>query len=120
MRTANDLNPATDTHLTVPCGTVSAAGERASVIVVEHDMDFVRQLDAPVTVLHMGSVFTQGTFEELSGDDRVIDIYLGAHHGNGSPVDDHVSASNGPLDTSSEVANGTSSGRGPADADADA
>ena len=63
---------------------VRELGERASVIVVEHDMDFVRQLDAPVTVLHMGSVFTQGTFEELSGDDRVIDIYLGAHHGTSS------------------------------------
>ena len=97
---------------------VRELGERASVIVVEHDMDFVRQLDAPVTVLHMGSMFTQGTFEELSGDDRVIDIYLGAHHGNGGPVDDHRSASNGPDDAGSEVAKGTSSGRGSADADA--
>ena len=97
---------------------VRELGERASVIVVEHDMDFVRQLDAPVTVLHMGSVFTQGTFEELSGDDRVIDIYLGAHHSNGGPVDDHVSASDGPADAGSEAANGTSNGRGSADADA--
>ncbi len=70
---------------------VRELGERASVIVVEHDMNFVRQLDAPVTVLHMGSLFTQGTFEELSGDDRLIDIYLGAHHGNGSPADDDAS-----------------------------
>ena len=66
---------------------VRELGEKASVIVVEHDMDFVRQLDAPITVLHMGSMFTQGTFEELSGDDRVIDIYLGAHHGNGETAD---------------------------------
>ena len=58
---------------------VSVLGEQASVIVVEHDMDFVRQLDAPITVLHMGSLFTQGSFDELSSDDRVIDIYLGAH-----------------------------------------
>ena len=62
---------------------VAQLGERASVIVVEHDMDFVRRLDAPITVLHMGSLFTQGRFEELSNDDSVIDIYLGAHHGNG-------------------------------------
>ena len=58
---------------------VTVLGEQASVIVVEHDMDFVRQLDAPITVLHMGSLFTQGSFDELSSDDRVIDIYLGAH-----------------------------------------
>ena len=68
-------------------GLVRELGEGASVIVVEHDMDFVRQLDAPITVLHMGSMFTQGTFEELSNDDRLIDIYLGAHHGNGDSED---------------------------------
>ena len=66
-------------------GLVRELGERASVIVVEHDMDFVNQLDAPITVLHMGSMFTQGSFEELSNDDRVIDIYLGAHNGDGGP-----------------------------------
>ena len=74
---------------------VRELGETASVIVVEHDMDFVRQLDAPITVLHMGSMFVQGTFEELSGDDRVIDIYLGVHHGNGGPADDRGSAPSG-------------------------
>ncbi len=52
-------------------------GRQASVVVVEHNMEFVRQLDAPVTVLHMGSYFTQGSFEELSRDQRLIDIYLG-------------------------------------------
>lgn len=56
---------------------VTQLGERASVIVVEHDMNFVRQLDAPVTVLHVGSVFLQGSFAELSNDERVVDIYLG-------------------------------------------
>jgi len=61
---------------------VRQLGENASVVVVEHDMDFVRQLDAPITVLHMGSMFTQGTFDELANNDRVIDIYLGSHHGN--------------------------------------
>ena len=66
---------------------VRELGQRASVIVVEHDMDFVRQLDAPITVLHMGSMFTQGSFEELANDDRVIDIYLGAHNGNGTADD---------------------------------
>ena len=97
---------------------VRELGKTASVIVVEHDMDFVRQLDAPITVLHMGSMFVQGTFEELSGDDRVIDIYLGAHHGNGGPADDRGSAPSGPVDADSDVADGASIDGGSADADA--
>ena len=97
---------------------VRELGETASVIVVEHDMDFVRQLDAPITVLHMGSMFVQGTFEELSGDDRVIDIYLGAHHGNGGPADDRESAPSGPADTDSDAADGASASGGSTDADA--
>ncbi len=56
---------------------ITQLGERSSVIVVEHDMNFVRQLDAPITVLHVGSVFLQGSFFELSNDERVVDIYLG-------------------------------------------
>ncbi len=56
---------------------VAQLGERASVIVVEHDMEFVRQLGAPVTVLHRGRLFTQGSFDELSRDARILDIYLG-------------------------------------------
>ena len=92
-------------------GLVRDLGERASVIVVEHDMDFVRQLDAPITVLHMGSMFTQGTFEELSSDDRVIDIYLGAHHGNGDPEGGGESARD-------DEANGAVADGGSADVDA--
>ena len=56
---------------------VSALGERISVVVVEHDMEFVRQLDVPVTVFHQGSVFAQGSLTELRQDERVLDIYLG-------------------------------------------
>ena len=59
---------------------VAQLGERASVIVVEHDMEFVRRLDAPITVLHMGSLFAQGSFEQLSRAERIIDIYLGGRH----------------------------------------
>ena len=97
---------------------VRELGETASVIVVEHDMDFVRQLDAPITVLHMGSMFVQGTFEELSRDDRVIDIYLGAHHGDGGAAHGHGSSSSGTVDTSRETADGATTGGGSADADA--
>lgn len=97
---------------------VRELGEKASVIVVEHDMDFVRQLDAPITVLHMGSMFTQGTFEELSGDDRVIDIYLGAHHSNGSSIDSRRPAPGRPPNVGGTKADGAIAAGGSADADA--
>lgn len=47
------------------------------VVVVEHDMEFIRELDAPVTVLHQGAVFANGTIDELRQNDDVLDIYLG-------------------------------------------
>jgi branched-chain amino acid transport system permease protein len=50
------------------------------VIVVEHDMDFVRTLGARVTVLHQGSVFAEGDIEALRRDERVMEIYLGKKH----------------------------------------
>ena len=49
----------------------------AAVVVVEHDMEFVRMLDAEVTVLHQGAKFAEGRIEELRRDERVLDIYLG-------------------------------------------
>ena len=58
---------------------VRALARTASVVVVEHDMDFVRTLDADVTVLHQGEVFARGDIETLRRDDRVLDIYLGRH-----------------------------------------
>ena len=48
-----------------------------TVIVVEHDMAFVRALDAPVVMLYRGNVFRHGSFDELSDDDDVRSIYLG-------------------------------------------
>ncbi len=52
------------------------AGER-SVVVVEHDMEFVRSLDSRVTVLHEGSVLAEGALETVQNDQRVIEVYLG-------------------------------------------
>ncbi len=52
----------------------------ASLIVVEHDMQFIRQLDAVVTVFHQGRILTQGRMDEIQGDERVRAIYLGARH----------------------------------------
>ena len=48
-----------------------------SVIVVEHDMEFVKALDCQVTVLHEGSVLAEGSLEKVSSDPRVIEVYLG-------------------------------------------
>jgi len=48
-----------------------------AVVVVEHDMEFVRRLDCRVTVLHEGSVLAEGSLEHVMGDDRVIEVYLG-------------------------------------------
>jgi urea transport system ATP-binding protein len=48
-----------------------------SVVVVEHDMAFVRALDVKVTVLHEGSVLAEGSIEAIQNDHRVIEVYLG-------------------------------------------
>ncbi len=48
-----------------------------SVVVVEHDMTFVRELDVKVTVLHEGSVLAEGTLDQVSADERVVEVYLG-------------------------------------------
>jgi branched-chain amino acid transport system permease protein len=48
-----------------------------TVIVVEHDMQFIRDLEAPVTVLSRGAVLTSGSIDELRSDERVLSVYLG-------------------------------------------
>src|SRR6476646_2541458 len=54
----------------------SLAG-RHSVVVVEHDMDFVRSIARRVTVLHEGHVIAEGNMEKVQNDPRVIEVYLG-------------------------------------------
>lgn len=54
----------------------SLAGKH-SVVVVEHDMDFVRSIARTVTVLHQGSVLSEGSMEQVQSDPRVIEVYLG-------------------------------------------
>jgi urea transport system ATP-binding protein len=55
---------------------VSLAGEH-SVIVVEHDMEFVRGIARRVTVLHQGSVLAEGSMDEVQNHPKVIEVYLG-------------------------------------------
>jgi len=48
-----------------------------TVVVVEHDMTFVRDLGVKVTCLHEGSVLAEGTIDQVSQNDRVVEVYLG-------------------------------------------
>jgi urea transport system ATP-binding protein len=48
-----------------------------TLIVVEHDMEFVRRLGVKVTVLHEGSVLAEGSIDEVSANERVVEVYLG-------------------------------------------
>ena len=57
----------------------SLAGER-TVVVVEHDMDFVRSIANKVTVLHEGSVLAEGSLDEMKVHPKVVEVYLGAEH----------------------------------------
>jgi ABC-type uncharacterized transport system ATPase subunit len=58
--------------------TLNADG--VTILAVEHDMTFVRQVARRVTVLHLGRIFAQGTIEEIVADERVAAIYLGHAH----------------------------------------
>ena len=55
---------------------VEAAKTRA-VVVVEHDMEFVRRLNCKVTVLHEGSVLAEGSIDHVTSNEKVIEVYLG-------------------------------------------
>jgi urea transport system ATP-binding protein len=55
----------------------SLAGQR-SVVVVEHDMEFVRSIARKVTVLHEGRVLAEGSMQQVQNNQRVIEVYLGA------------------------------------------
>ncbi len=48
-----------------------------SIVVIEHDMTFVRQLARKVTVLHQGTVLCEGSVDKVQNDERVIEVYLG-------------------------------------------
>ena len=71
---AAGMTPAEREHTTALL--VEAAKTRA-VVVVEHDMEFVRRLNCRVTVLHEGSVLAEGSLDHVTSDRDVIDVYLG-------------------------------------------
>jgi urea transport system ATP-binding protein len=71
---AAGMTPAEREHTTALL--VEAAKTRA-VVVVEHDMEFVRRLNCKVTVLHEGSVLAEGSLDHVTSDEKVIEVYLG-------------------------------------------
>jgi urea transport system ATP-binding protein len=54
--------------------------QRRSVLVVEHDMAFLRRFGSVVTVLHLGRMLVEGPVESVQADARVVEVYLGRGH----------------------------------------
>lgn len=67
----------TDTETMETAKLLKDISKNHSVIVVEHDMEFVRALDCKVTVLHEGTVLAEGSLDTVSANPRVIEVYLG-------------------------------------------
>lgn len=65
---------------------LSLAGKH-TLIVIEHDMDFIRQIASRVTVLHHGSVLKEGSVDAVQSDPKVIEVYLGRKHERKEPKD---------------------------------
>ena len=67
----------TDAETATTAELLREIAKHHSVVVVEHDMHFVRELGVKVTVLHEGAVLAEGTLDQVSADPRVIEVYLG-------------------------------------------
>lgn len=67
----------TDAETEMTAALLKEINREHSVIVVEHDMTFVRALECKVTCLHEGAALAEGTIDAVSSDPRVIEVYLG-------------------------------------------
>src|SRR5204863_8406332 len=56
-----------------------AMARKHTLLVIDHDMTFVRQIASKVTVLHEGRLLSQGTIREVQNNPHVIEVYLGHH-----------------------------------------
>ena len=68
---------AEETHATGRLIRELTAKLQLAAIIIEHDIKFIRDLKAPITVLHLGKVFKEGSYDEISSDEHVRNIYLG-------------------------------------------
>ena len=71
---AAGMSPAEREHTT---NLLVEAAKTRAVVVVEHDMEFVRRLNCKVTVFHEGSVLAEGSLDHVTANQDVIDVYLG-------------------------------------------
>ncbi len=71
---AAGMTPAEREHTT---DLLKEAAKTRAVVVVEHDMEFVRRLECKVTVLHEGSVLAEGSIDHVTKNEKVIEVYLG-------------------------------------------
>ena len=71
---AAGMTPAERAHTT---DLLREAAKTRAVVVVEHDMEFVRRLNCKVTVLHEGSVLAEGSLDHVTKNEKVIEVYLG-------------------------------------------
>jgi urea transport system ATP-binding protein len=67
----------TDSETETTADLLREIAQTHSVVVVEHDMEFVRRLGVRVTCLHEGSVLAEGSLDQVSANERVIEVYLG-------------------------------------------
>jgi urea transport system ATP-binding protein len=65
---------------------LSAIARERAVLVIEHDMEFVRQIARTVTVLHEGSVLCEGPVERIQQDPRVLEVYIGQRRAPETPA----------------------------------
>jgi urea transport system ATP-binding protein len=77
-----------------------AMARKRTLLVIDHDMTFVRQIASKVTVLHEGRMLSQGTIREVQENPKVVEVYLGHHkiekHPH-LPIDTSVAATNGRI-----------------------
>src|SRR4029079_9212565 len=67
----------TDAETRQTAELLKAIAREHTVVVVEHDMAFVRDLGVKVTCLHEGSVLAEGSIDQVSANERVVEVYLG-------------------------------------------
>jgi urea ABC transporter ATP-binding protein UrtD len=68
---------AEETHATAELIRTLTHTHGLSIIIIEHDINFIRDLRAPVTVLHLGRILASGSFEDIAANDMVRNVYLG-------------------------------------------